>query len=147
MAMQIEALRLNRALTPPEFQRLADVPPEAQWFANLDSVQTRRAYQSDIGAFMRFTGIAQPEGFRTVTRAHVLAWRAELERQRLAGATIRRKLAALASLYDYLCNCNAVSQNPVKGVKRPSVDSYEGKTPALGDAQAHQLLEARHQTR
>jgi hypothetical protein len=23
-----------RALTAPEFQRLADVPPEAQWFAN-----------------------------------------------------------------------------------------------------------------
>ena len=27
-------------------------------------------------------------------------------------------------------------------VKRPKVDSYEGKTPALGDAQARQLLEA-----
>ena len=33
----------RRALTAPEFQRLADVPPEAQWFANLGSAQTRRA--------------------------------------------------------------------------------------------------------
>ena len=132
----------GRALTAPEFQRLAEVPPEAQWFANLDSVQTRRAYKNDIRAFMQFTGISQPEEFRTVARGHVLAWRAELEKRGLAGSTIRRKLAALASLYEYLCDCNAVTHNPVKGVKRPKVDSYEGKTPALGDAQARQLLDA-----
>jgi integrase len=32
--------------------------------------------------------------------------------------------------------------NPVKGVKRPKVESYEGKTPALGDHQARELLHA-----
>lgn len=133
---------LPRALTAPEFARLADVPPEAQWFANLTSNQTRRAYQNDLAGFMRFTGIVKPEEFRLVTRSHVLAWRADLERQLLSGATIRRKLAALASLYDYLCECNAVLHNPVKGVKRPVVDTLEGKTPALGDAQARALLNA-----
>ena len=133
---------VSRALTSPEFLRLASVPPEAAWFANLDSAQTRRAYQNDLKSFMAFVGITQPEEFRTVARGHVLAWRAELERQGLAGSTIRRKLAALASLYDYLCDCNAVTHNPVKGVKRPKVESYEGKTPALGDAQARALLEA-----
>jgi len=129
-------------LTAPEFARLADVPPEAQWFANLDSAQTRRAYQGDLRAFMAFTGIVQPEEFRAVTRAHILAWRAELEKQMLAAATIRRKLAALASLYDYLCECNAVTHNPVRGVKRPKAETSEGKTPALGDAQARRLLDA-----
>ena len=132
----------SRALTAPEFQRLAQVPPEAQWFANLDSAQTRRAYQNDIKAFMAFVGITQPEEFRSVARGHVLAWRADLEKQALSGSTIRRKLAALSSLYEYLCDSNAVTHNPVKGVKRPKVDSYEGKTPALGDAQARQLLDA-----
>ena len=91
---------------------------------------------------MAFTGIVQPEEFRSVTRSHILAWRADLENQKLAGSTIRRKLAALASLYEYLCDTNAVTHNPVKGVKRPRVDSYEGKTPALGDTQARQLLDA-----
>jgi integrase len=38
----------------------------------------------------------------------------------------------------------SVTHNPVKGVKRPRVDSYEGKTPALGDHQARALLEAPH---
>ena len=129
-------------LSAARFRQLAEVPPEAQWFANLDSYQTRRAYENDIRAFMKFAGLVQPEEFRTVARGHVLAWRADLERQGLAGATIRRKLAALASLFEYLCNANAVSHNPVKGVKRPKVDSYEGKTPALSDPQARQLLDA-----
>lgn len=133
---------LSRRLTAPEFAHLVDVPPEAQWFANLTSNQTRRAYQNDLASFMRFTGIVQPEEFRSVTRSHVLAWRADLEQQMLSTATIRRKLAALASLFDYLCECNAVLHNPVKGVKRPIVDTFEGKTPALGDAQARALLVA-----
>lgn len=132
----------GRVLTALEFQQLADVPPEAQWFANLESPQTRRAYKNDLRGFMQFTGIAYPEEFRSVTRSHVLAWRANLEQQKLAGSTIRRKLAALASMYEYLCDTNAVTHNPVKGVRRPKVDSYEGKTPALGDAQVRQLLEA-----
>ena len=109
MAEELGMVGAGRALTAPEFQRLADVPPEAQWFANLDSAQTRRAYRNDINAFMRFTGIVQPAEFRTVARAHVLAWRADLERQGLAGSTIRRKLAALASLFDYLCNATRLT--------------------------------------
>ena len=52
------------------------------------------------------------------------------------------KLAAVASLFDHLCEVNAVSHNPVRGVKRPRSDANEGKTPALGDGQARALLEA-----
>jgi integrase/recombinase XerD len=91
---------------------------------------------------MGFVGIGRPEEFRTVTRSHVLAWRKDLEGRELGGATIRRKLAALSSLFEHLCDANAVTHNPVKGVKRPKVESYEGKTPALGDGQARALLDA-----
>lgn len=127
-------------LSAAEFQRLADVPPEAEWFANIDSAQTRRAYKNDIREFMAFTGISGAGEFRDVTRAHVIAWRTDLETRELAGSTIRRKMAALSSLFDYLTDRNAVEINPVKGVKRPKVDSYEGKTPALSDDQARALL-------
>jgi site-specific recombinase XerD len=41
-----------------------------------------------------------------------------------------------------LCNQNAVTHNPVKGVKRPRVESQTGKTPALSNTQARQLLDA-----
>jgi site-specific recombinase XerD len=91
---------------------------------------------------MSFTAITRPEDFRIVTRAHVLAWRKVLEDRALSGATIRRKLAALSSLFEYLCEKNAVDFNPVKGAKRPKVESNEGKTSALGDHQARMLLDA-----
>ncbi len=132
----------EQRLTAAQFHQLADVPPEAEWFANLDNPRTRRAYQVDLRDFMDFTAIARPETFRIVTRAHVLAWRKVLEDRALSGATIRRKLAALSSLFEYLCEKNAVQTNPVKGVKRPKVESSEGKTSALGDHQARALLDA-----
>lgn len=134
-------------LSAAEFQGLASMPPELEWFASIESVHTRRAYEVDIREFMAFAGISDPMGFRQVNRAHVLAWRKGLEGRELSGATIRRKLAALASLYEFLCDRNAVEQNPVKGVRRPKVDTYEGKTPALGDHQARDLLDAPDQSK
>jgi site-specific recombinase XerD len=113
-----------------------------EWFANLGNGATRRAYQTALQDFMRFTGIARPEEFRIVTRAHMIAWRDELGRRNLSATTIRHRLSALASLFEYLCEKNAVTHNPVKGVKRPVPETYEGKTPAFGDHQARQLLDA-----
>ena len=132
----------ERSLTAARFQGLADVPAELEWFANLGNKSTRRAYENALQDFMRFTGIAAPTEFRTVTRAHVIAWRDELVQRALSGMTVRHRLAALSSLFEYLCEKNAVTHNPVKGVKRPPVESYEGKTPALGDHQARALLDA-----
>jgi hypothetical protein len=72
-----------RLLTAAEFHRLADVPPEVEWFANLSNVHTRRVYENAIRDFMGFTGIVRPEEFRTVTRAHIIAWRDDLVRRGL----------------------------------------------------------------
>lgn len=133
----------ERRLSAAEFQQLAAVPAAAEWFANIDNPRTRRAYQADLADFCGFVGITGAEEFRAVTRGHVLAWRAQLETRGLAGATIRRKLAALASLFDHLLESNAVAGgNPVHGVKRPRIETNEGKTPALGDHQAKALLDA-----
>jgi integrase/recombinase XerD len=132
----------SRLLTAAEFHRLADVPPEVEWFANLSNPSTRRAYETAVRDFVRFTGIVRPEEFRNVTRAHIIAWRDTLKQRGLGGGTIRHRLASLASLFEYLCDKNAVTHNPVKGVERPKTESGEGKTPALGDHQARRLLDA-----
>jgi len=137
-----EIAPIGRLLTAAEFHRLSDVPPEVEWFANLTSPQTPRAYENAVRDFVRFTGIGRPEEFRAVTRAHVIAWRDELVSRGLAGSTIRHRLASLASLFQHLCNENAVTHNPVKGVQRPTAETAEGKTPALGDHQARRLLDA-----
>jgi integrase/recombinase XerD len=130
----------RRNLSVGEFQRLAEMPPEAEWFANIDNPHTRRAYLNDLREFMHFAGIRATEDLRLIGRAHVIAWRKDLDARELAHASVRRKMSALSSLYDYLTDQNAVAINPVKGVKRPKVESYEGKTPALGDVQARTLL-------
>src|SRR5689334_20505520 len=132
----------NRLLTSAEFQGLTAVPPEVEWFANIRNASTQRAYENAIQDFMGFTGILRPEELRAVTRAHVIAWRDDLAGRELGGSTVRHRLAALSSLFEYLCEKNAVTHNPVKGVKRPRSESGEGKTPALGDHQARELLAA-----
>lgn len=138
----ITVLTQPTALTPEEFYRLRDLPPEADWFANIDNPNTQRAYKNDMKEFMAFLGQDGIFNFREVTRIHVIAWRKDLENRQNSPATIRRKLAALSSLYDYLTECNSVLINPVDGIKRPKRESTEGKTPAISDAQARALLEA-----
>ncbi|MAG79299.1 MAG: integrase [Sutterellaceae bacterium] len=130
----------SRQLSREVFSKLRDIPPEVEWFANIDNVQTRRAYKNDLNDFMAFVGLDQVEDLRSITRAHVLAWRTDLEQRTLAKSTVRRKLAALSSLFNYLSDANAVQNNPVDGVKRPKVDTYEGKTPTISDVQARELL-------
>jgi site-specific recombinase XerD len=132
----------KRLLTASEFQNLANVPPKAEWFANIENANTRRAYKNDVQEFMRFAGIHQAEEFRLVKRSHLIAWRKQLETRTLEASTVRRKLSAVASLFDYLCERNAVPFNPADGVKRPNQGTNEGKSPALGDAEAKALLEA-----
>ena len=132
----------SRILTAQEFRVLADVPPEAEWFANIDNAGTRRIYATSLREFMTFVGISDEADFRIVNRSHIIAWRKDLETRGVASATMRSKLAALSSLFDHLCEANAVTHNPVKGIKRPKVETYEGKTPALGDHQARALLDA-----
>ncbi len=136
------APRRKSMLTAREFHQLAVVPPEVEWLANITNERTRRAYKKHVGEFAAFLQLKNPESFRLVTRAHVIRWRRELEHSDQSAATIRAKLSALSSLYEYLSEKNAVTHNPVKGVKRPGGGSNEGKTAAISDAQAHKLLEA-----
>ena len=128
-------------LTRKEFQGLAAMPPELEWFANITNANTRRAYERDIKDFAGFVGLARPEDIRLVTRAHVLAWRHQLENGGLAGSTIRRKLAAISTLFGYLTDQNAIDSNPVSGVKRPVSRIKEGASPALSAEQARTLLD------
>jgi integrase/recombinase XerD len=132
----------KQALSRGEFERLAEVPPEEEWLANITNAKTRRAYKNDVREFIAYAGLHDYGELRAIVRAHIIDWRRDLEQRALEPATIRRKLSALSSLFDYLCERNAVAGNPVDGVKRPMANGNEGSTPALGDGQARKLLEA-----
>jgi integrase/recombinase XerD len=116
--------------------------PIKKWLANITNAKTRRAYKVDVAEFMAFSALTETKSLRAVARSHVIAWRKDMAARSLARTSIRRKLSALSSLFDYLCERNAVLGNPVDGVKRPASNNNEGSTPALGDAQVRRLLEA-----
>jgi integrase/recombinase XerD len=142
VANELVGIDSERTLTSEQYKALADVPPEIEWLANITNAKTHRFHKADVAEFMAFTGLRDSSLLRTVTRAHVIAWRKDMELRSLSAASIRRKLSALSSLFDYLCERNAVLGNPVDGVKRPTANNNEGSTPALGDAQARRLLDA-----
>ncbi len=129
-------------LTRAEFDQLAEVPAEEEWLANITSPKTRRAYRNDVREFIGYAGLDNYMELRSVARSHIIGWRKDMESRQLSDSTIRRKLSALSSLFDYLCERNAVAGNPVDGVKRPTANGNEGSTPALGARQARELLEA-----
>jgi integrase/recombinase XerD len=132
----------KQSLTRAEFEQLAEIPAEEEWLANITSPKTKRAYHNDVREFVAYAGLGTYMELRSVARSHIIGWRKDMESRSLSAATIRRKLSALSSLFDYLCERNAVAGNPVDGVKRPAANGNEGSTPALGGRQARKLLEA-----
>lgn len=122
---------------------LAAIPEEEVWLASQKSARTRRAYKLDVAHFMRTLGITMPEQLRLIDHRAVIAWeRMMREEQGAAASTVRRRLAALSSLFKHLVRHGAASRNPVVDVTRPNINREEGSTLAFSKAQARRLLDA-----
>ena len=122
---------------------LAAIPEEEIWLASQKSARTRRAYRQDVAHFMRTLGIATPDQLRQLDHRAVIAWeRIMREQENAAASTVRRRLAALSSLFKHLVRHGAASRNPVVDVQRPSINREEGSTAAFSKAQARRLLDA-----
>src|SRR4051794_13992024 len=120
--------------------QLAAIPEEEIWLAKQKSRQTRRAYKLDVRHFMRTFGITTTDALRQVDHRAVIAWeRMQREQERAAASTVRRRLAALSSLFKHLVRHGAASRNPVADVERPSINRDEGSTAAFSKAQARKL--------
>src|ERR1700757_4295941 len=84
--------------------QLADIPEEEIWLQKQKSARTRRAYRLDVQHFMRTLAISTPEELRQADHKAVIAWeRFMRETEHAAASTIRRRLAALSSLYKHWC--------------------------------------------
>ena len=83
--------------------QLAEIPEEDIWLAKQKSPRTRRAYQLDVRHFMRSLGITEIDQLRGVDHRAVIVWeRMQREQQGAAASTVRRRLAALSSLFKHL---------------------------------------------
>jgi hypothetical protein len=60
----------KRSLTPAQFERLADVPPEEEWLANITNAKTRRAYKNDVREFVAYAGLSGIWPPKTVHSKH-----------------------------------------------------------------------------
>jgi len=122
--------------------QLADIPEEQIWLAKQKSARTRRAYQLDVQHFMKTLGIADIDELRQADHKAVIAWERYMrEVERVAASTIRRRLAALSSLYKHLVRHGHAAKNPVTEVERPAINRDEGATLAFSKAQARKLLD------
>jgi integrase/recombinase XerD len=122
--------------------QLAGIPEEEIWLASRKSTQTRRAYRNDVMHFMRTLNITTPDELRQVDHRAVIAWeRLMREEQGSQASTVRRRLAALSSLFAHLVKFNVVELNPVRDVERPAVNRTEGMTLAFSQKQARAILD------
>ena len=71
-------------LARAKFDRLADVPPEEEWLANITNQRTKRAYREDVREFVAYAGMRDYVDLRSVVRAHVIDWRKDMEKRGLA---------------------------------------------------------------
>ncbi len=109
------------ATTP--LDALAAIPEEQVWLASRKSPQTRRAYRCDVDHFMRTLGIQSADELRRVDHKAVLAWEAYMrEFEHVEASTVRRRLAALSSLFKHLIKHGAADRNPVRDVERPPMN-------------------------
>jgi integrase/recombinase XerD len=129
----------STALSP--IARLADIPEEEIWLAKQKSARTRRAYKLDVQHFMRTLHITSYKELRKVDHRAVIAWeRIMREIDEAEPSTIRRRLAALSSLFKHLTRHHHVENNPVAEVERPAINHREGSTLAFSKADAVKLL-------
>ncbi len=138
------ALVVSRKVAPVRVSvdALALIPEEEVWLASRKSARTRRAYQHDVMHFMKTLNITSPEELRRVDHRAVMAWeRIMREQEGSQPTTVRRRLAALSSLFAHLVKFGVVEMNPVRDVERPAVNRREGMTLAFSQKQARSILD------
>jgi integrase/recombinase XerD len=107
------------------------------------SARTRRAYWLDVRHFMRMIGITTVDELRQADHKAVIAWERYMrETEHTAASTIRRRLAALSSLFKHLVRHGHAARNPVGEVERPAINRDEGATLAFSKAQAREIFDA-----
>ena len=92
---------------------------------------------------MRTFGIHTSKELRKIDHRAIMAWeRLMREEQGSQASTVRRRLAALSSLFAHLVKFGVVEINPARDVERPAVNRREGMTLAFSQKQARAILDA-----
>lgn len=116
---------------PSTIATLAAIPEEEIRLQSQKSARTRRAYRRDVAHFLRTLAIATPAELRQVDHKAVIAWEGFMrESEGAAPSTVRRRLAALSSLFKHLVRHGEAARNPVAEIA-PGNQSRRGIDPRL----------------
>lgn len=114
----------------------------AEFFgANIRNANTRRAYLGDVE---RFSASCERQGVIELGRVqplHVAAFLEELQ-QLVSKPTVKRHLAAVRMLFDWLVLGQVLPWNPASVVRGPKYSVKKGKTPVLSNEEARDLLDS-----
>jgi site-specific recombinase XerD len=109
--------------------------------ARIRNPNTRRAYARDVRSFLAWCSDADIASIASVSTMHVAAYIEQLGQAHPA-PTVKRHLAAIRHLFDYLATGGIIPFNPAAAVRGPKHSVKRGKTPVLAADEARQLLDA-----
>jgi site-specific recombinase XerD len=109
--------------------------------AAIRNPNTRRAYARDVRGFVEWCSAGGIPSVAAVNTMHVAAYIEQLGKAHPA-PTVKRHLAAIRHLFDYLATGGILPFNPAAAVRGPKHSVKRGKTPVLAADEARQLLDA-----
>ena len=116
------------------------VPEELLWINNFNSKRSRQTYQIATRQFISFLKIKTPEELRTITHAHIIAFKNHLQENEQNPKTINNRLSALSSLFNHLIEHQVVVINPVQAVKRMRINTDRVEAKVLSPHQARNMI-------
>ena len=113
------------------------------------SPQTIKAYKSDLrlfGSYLESRGLKLRQVTHTVIgefKAHMMTLKGRSKTSGLATTTIDRRMAVMASLFQYLCTVNPRRKNPVQAFNESATRRYrlkDHRSKAVDDVSMQALL-------
>jgi site-specific recombinase XerD len=107
--------------------------------ATINNKNTREAYIRAVSHFINWPMIAELGSLNDIRPLHVAAYINHCETL-FSAPTVKQRLAALRSLFDWMVRNGAMTSNPAMSVRGPSHEVQRGKTPILAATEAKDLI-------
>ena len=109
--------------------------------ASIRNPNTREAYGRAVRDFFAWCDDNQIGPLIDIEAVHVAAYIEQLTQEK-AAQTVKQRLAAIKSLFDFLTNGGILPANPASSVRGPKHSTKKGKTPILMADDARALIKS-----
>lgn len=110
--------------------------------AQIRNPHTRRSYAKAVGEFCFWLELRGLRSMNGVTSVHIAAYLEQLAANGATAPTVKQRLAAIRSLFDWLATGGVLAFNPASAVRGPRHIVKKGKTPVLAPDEARELLDS-----